>query len=86
MQVIICREHLFSSIGSESPNQKIKDEQSCVRIGDNTQIREFVTINRSIGMGRETLIGSHCRIIKRAYKILYHSGLEFSLALKVLEQ
>lgn len=55
-----CVIHSQVSIGSEPPNSKFTDEQGYVRIGDNTHIREFVTINRSNGIGQVTQIGSHC--------------------------
>lgn len=66
-----CVIHSHASIGSEAQNQQCKDEPSYVTIGDNTQIREFVTINRSIGIGRETRIGSHCLL--SAYSHVSHN-------------
>ncbi|MCI5836504.1 MAG: acyl-ACP--UDP-N-acetylglucosamine O-acyltransferase [Veillonellaceae bacterium] len=54
--------HIFpsTSIGGEPQDLKYKGETSYVIIGDHTEIREFVTINRATGEGEETRIGSHC--------------------------
>jgi UDP-N-acetylglucosamine acyltransferase len=42
---------------------KFKGEKTFVYIGDNTIIREFVTINRATGEGEETRIGSNCLLM-----------------------
>ncbi|HEY3426102.1 MAG TPA: acyl-ACP--UDP-N-acetylglucosamine O-acyltransferase [Negativicutes bacterium] len=55
-----CVIHSHTSIGSKPQNQESNDEKSYVIIGDNTQIREFVTVNSAIGSEQATRIGSHC--------------------------
>jgi len=54
-----CIIHPHVSIAAESHKNK-HDVKSSVIIGDNTQVREFVTINGSSGRDQETRIGSHC--------------------------
>jgi UDP-N-acetylglucosamine acyltransferase len=54
-----CRLFQFSSIGAVPQDLKFKGEVTCAEIGDNTVIREFVTINRGTeGGGGVTRIGS----------------------------
>jgi len=60
-----------ASIGSEPQDLKFRGEKSYVFIGDNTKIREFVTINRATGEGEETRIGSHCLL--QAYTHVAHN-------------
>ncbi|MDR0792167.1 MAG: acyl-ACP--UDP-N-acetylglucosamine O-acyltransferase [Chitinophagaceae bacterium] len=49
---------------------KFAGEASTVEIGDNTTIREFVTINRGTVDRRKTVVGSHCLIM--AYSHIAH--------------
>jgi UDP-N-acetylglucosamine acyltransferase len=42
---------------------KFNNEDSIVRIGDNTVIREFVTINRGTKANYETVIGNNCLLM-----------------------
>lgn len=53
--------HIFSGavIGNEPQDLKYKGGESSVEIGDNNQIREFVTINRATDTGEVTRIGSN---------------------------
>jgi UDP-N-acetylglucosamine acyltransferase len=46
-------------IGLEPQDLKYEGAPSWVRIGDNNQIREYVTINRATGAGEATLIGNN---------------------------
>ncbi|WP_371377722.1 acyl-ACP--UDP-N-acetylglucosamine O-acyltransferase [Sporomusa aerivorans] len=56
-----CVIHPHASIAAgQFSNQHAKENS--VIIGDNTTIREFVTINGSTGKGLQTQIGSHCLI------------------------
>lgn len=66
-----CRIHANASIGSEPQDKKFIGEKSYVMIGDNTQIREFVTVNRGTGKGEKTQIGSHCLLL--AYSHVAHN-------------
>lgn len=45
-------------IGGLPQDVKFKDEKSLLKIGDDNLIREFVTIHRGSGEGKETLVGS----------------------------
>lgn len=66
-----CRIHAGASIGSDPQDKKFVGEKGYVRIGDHTHIREFVTINRGIGKGRKTQIGSNCLLL--AYSHVAHN-------------
>ena len=51
----------FASIGNEPQDLKFKGEKSCLEIGDNNKIREYVTINPGTeGGGSKTIIGNDC--------------------------
>jgi UDP-N-acetylglucosamine acyltransferase len=49
-----------ASIGASPQDLKFRGEKSYVFVGDDTQIREFVTVHRATGEGEETRIGSGC--------------------------
>lgn len=49
---------------------KYQGEETIVRIGDNTTIREFVTINRATKANWETVVGDNCLIM--AYVHIAH--------------
>jgi UDP-N-acetylglucosamine acyltransferase len=53
--------HIFAGavIGGEPQDLKYKGGESRVEIGDNNQIREFVTINRATETGEVTRLGSN---------------------------
>ena len=48
------------AVGLEPQDLKFKGEKSYCVIGDNTVVREFVTISRATGEGEETRIGNNC--------------------------
>ena len=58
-----CQIHHGACIGNEPQDLKFKGEKTFVYIGDNTIIREFVTINRATGEGEETRVGSNCLLM-----------------------
>jgi UDP-N-acetylglucosamine acyltransferase len=60
----------FAVIGGTSQDKKFRGEVSYVRIGDNNQIREYVTINRGTEAGSATTIGSDCHLL--AYVHIAH--------------
>ena len=62
-----CQIHHGACIGGAPQDLKFKGEKTFVYIGDNTVIREFVTINRATGEGEETRIGSNCLIMATAH-------------------
>ncbi len=53
----------FASIGTQTQDLKYKGEVTYVEIGQNCQIREYVTINSSCGEGTKVKIGNHCLIM-----------------------
>lgn len=59
------------SIGAEPQDLKFRGEKSYVFIGDNTTLREFVTVNRATGEDEETRIGSNCLL--QAYTHVAHN-------------
>lgn len=66
-----CKIYASVSIGAVLQDKKNKNEKSYIMIGDSTQIREFVTINRARGEGKRTQIGSHCLLL--AYSHVGHN-------------
>ena len=58
-----CHIHHGACVGNEPQDLKFKGEKSFVYIGDNTTLREFVTVNRATGEGEETRIGSNCLLM-----------------------
>ena len=55
-----CEIYPNASIGLEPQDLKFKGEKSYCNIGDETVIREFVTISRATGEGEETRVGNNC--------------------------
>lgn len=62
-----CQIHHGACVGGAPQDLKFKGEKTFVYIGDNTIIREFVTINRATGEGEETRIGTNCLIMATAH-------------------
>ena len=58
-----CEIHHGACVGGTPQDLKFKGEKTFVYIGDNTIIREFVTVNRATGEGEETRIGNNCLIM-----------------------
>ncbi len=58
-----CRIHHGACLGGTPQDLKFKDEKTFLYIGDNTTIREYVTIHRATGEGEETRVGSNCLIM-----------------------
>ena len=50
-------------IGAVPQDLKFRGEYSTVEIGDNTTIREFVTINRGTSAKGKTVVGSNCLLM-----------------------
>jgi len=55
-----CEIYPGASIGLEPQDLKFKGEKSYCYVGDETVIREFVTISRATGEGEETRVGNNC--------------------------
>ena len=58
-----CRIFPGAVISAAPQDLKYKGEDTLVRIGDNTTIREFVTINRGTRANWETVIGNNCLLM-----------------------
>jgi UDP-N-acetylglucosamine acyltransferase len=58
-----CRIFPGAVIGAEPQDLKFRGEYSTVEIGDNTTIREFVTVNRGTSAKGKTVIGSNCLLM-----------------------
>lgn len=58
-----CRIFPGAVIGAEPQDLKFKGEYTTVEIGDNTTIREYVTINRGTSAKGKTVVGSNCLLM-----------------------
>jgi UDP-N-acetylglucosamine acyltransferase len=58
-----CRVFPGAVIAAIPQDLKFQNEDSIVKIGDNTTIREFVTINRGTKASFETVIGNNCLLM-----------------------
>jgi UDP-N-acetylglucosamine acyltransferase len=58
-----CRIFPGAVIGAEPQDLKFRGEYSTVEIGDNTTIREFVTVNRGTAAKGKTIVGSNCLLM-----------------------
>jgi UDP-N-acetylglucosamine acyltransferase len=56
-----------AAVGGDPQDLKYGDEETFLRIGDRTVIREFATINRATGEGNATTVGSDCLICAYAH-------------------
>lgn len=62
-----CRIFHAAVIGAEPQDTKYQGEETYVRIGDGNIIREFATVHRATGEGKETRIGDTCFIMAYAH-------------------
>ena len=58
-----CHIHTGSAISSIPQDLKFGGEETVAIIGDNTVIREYVTINRGTMASKKTVIGSNCLLM-----------------------
>ncbi len=65
-----CRIFPGAVIGAIPQDLKFKGEYTIVEIGDNTTIREFVTVNRGTAARGKTTVGNNCLIM--AYVHIAH--------------
>ncbi len=65
-----CRIHPGAVISGEPQDLKFQGEATTAEIGDNTIIREYVTLNRGTASKGKTVIGSNCLIM--AYVHIAH--------------
>lgn len=66
-----CDLSAASVLGGLPQDDKYKGEPTQVIIGDETKIREYVTIHRATGEGNATRVGNNCHIM--AYSHLAHN-------------
>lgn len=59
--------HAGAYLGGPAQDLKFKGERSFLVIGDNNVIREYVTIHRASGEGKETRVGSDCMFMAFAH-------------------
>lgn len=62
-----CRIHSGAVIGDWPQDRTYAGAESYVRIGQQTVIREHVTIHRGTGDGSETVIGDRCLLLAHAH-------------------
>ncbi len=62
-----CRVFSHAVLGTIPQDLKFEGEESNVVIGDNTTIREFVTVNRGTKASGTTRIGSNCLLMAYAH-------------------
>jgi UDP-N-acetylglucosamine acyltransferase len=58
-----CKIFPGAVIAAVPQDLKFNNEETLVRIGDNTVVREFVTINRGTKANYETVVGSNCLLM-----------------------
>ncbi|MBK9226402.1 MAG: acyl-ACP--UDP-N-acetylglucosamine O-acyltransferase [Ignavibacteria bacterium] len=56
-----------ASIGTVPQDLKFNGEKTTVEIGDDTVVREFVTLNRATSHSKRTIIGKNCFIMAYAH-------------------
>jgi UDP-N-acetylglucosamine acyltransferase len=62
-----CRIHHGAALGGDPQDLKYGGEQAELIVGDNTVIREFVTLNRGTSAHGKTEIGSNCLLMAYAH-------------------
>lgn len=62
-----CKIHHAAAVGGDPQDLKYRGEPTYLEVGDNTVIREFVTLNRGTGDGGKTVVGSHCFLMAYAH-------------------
>jgi UDP-N-acetylglucosamine acyltransferase len=56
-----------ASLGGDPQDLKYKGAKTRALIGDNTVVRECVTVNRSTGEGHDTIVGKNCFLMAYAH-------------------
>jgi UDP-N-acetylglucosamine acyltransferase len=62
-----CHVHSHAVIGDIPQDRKFTGEQSSVRIGEGTIIREGATVHRATGLGNTTIIGQRCYLMTNSH-------------------
>lgn len=58
-----CTVFPFACLGTQTQDLKFRGDLTYVAIGDNTTIREYVTVNAGTNAGETTRVGSGCHIM-----------------------
>lgn len=66
-----CKLAVGAVVGTPPQDISYKNEPTRVIIGDNTVLREYVTVNRASGEGTSTVVGKDCMIM--AYTHIAHN-------------
>ena len=66
-----CIVYPFASLGTAPQDLKYEGEETLLRIGKNTTVREFCDLNTATGKGNETVIGDNCLLM--AYVHVAHN-------------
>ena len=62
-----CKFHKGCVIGDAPQDYGYKGEESYVEIGNNTECREYVTINRGHREGHKTIVGDNCLLMIQSH-------------------
>ncbi len=62
-----CTVHAGASIGGLPQDLKFRGEKTYLKIGDDNDIREYVTMNLATGEGETTLVGNHNLLMAYAH-------------------
>lgn len=62
-----CEIFPFASIGTRTQDLKYRGGDTCVKVGNDTTIREYVTINSATNDGESTEVGAECHIMAYAH-------------------
>jgi UDP-N-acetylglucosamine acyltransferase len=58
-----CRLHYGAVLGTDPQDLKFQGEDTWLRVGDRTQIREYATLNRGTSASGQTVVGSDCLLM-----------------------
>lgn len=62
-----CRIHHGAVLGTDPQHLKFEGEETWLRIGNRTQVREYATLNRGTAWSGETVVGDDCLIMAYAH-------------------
>lgn len=66
-----CRIHHGAVVGTPPQDLKFSGEETYLEVGDDTEIREYATLNLACEEGQTTRVGSHCLLM--AYVHVAHN-------------
>ncbi len=62
-----CRLFKGAVLGTDPQDMKYEGEETELRVGDRTVIREYATLNRGTGWSHQTVVGSDCLVMAYAH-------------------